>query len=55
MAIVLKHALAQSLQTFEKAVVLALVLRDISEWDGRILKQREQQIRQAAGILHHRT
>ncbi len=43
--------LAQSIQTFEKTIAEALVFSKIQEWDGRILKQREQQIRQAALIL----
>jgi len=43
--------LAQSQKTFEGTVALALELGDVSEWDGRILKEREQQIRQAALIL----
>ena len=43
--------LAQSLQTFEKTVVKALALDDVQEWDGRTVKQKEQQIRQAALIL----
>lgn len=43
--------LAQSLQTFEKTVVKALALGDVREWDGRTVKQKEQQIRQAALIL----
>lgn len=43
--------LAQSLKTFEETIAKALALSDIREWDGRTLKQREQQIRQAALIL----
>ncbi len=43
--------LAQSQKTFEQTVALALELGDVSKWDGRILKEREQQIRQAALIL----
>lgn len=43
--------LAQSLQNFEKTIAEALALGDIQEWDGRTLKQREEQIRQAALIL----
>ena len=43
--------LAQSQKTFEQTVALALELGDVSKWDGRILEEREQQIRQAALIL----
>jgi len=43
--------LAQSVQTFQESVAKALVLTNVSEWDGRILKQRVGQIRQAALIL----
>lgn len=43
--------LAQSLQTFEKTIAEALGLGDVLNWDGRTLKQREEQIRQAALIL----
>lgn len=43
--------LAQSLQAFEQTITSALVLGDVEKWDGRTLKAREQQIRQAALIL----
>jgi hypothetical protein len=43
--------LAQSQKIFEETVAKALELGDVSQWDGRILKEREQQIRQAALIL----
>jgi hypothetical protein len=43
--------LAQSFQIFEGTIAKALVLGDVSKWDGRTLKEREQQIRQAALIL----
>jgi hypothetical protein len=43
--------LAQSLQNFENDIAKALILGDYEEWDGRVLKQREQQIRLAALIL----
>lgn len=43
--------LAKSLQSFEETVTSVLALGDVSKWDGRALKQREQQIRQAALIL----
>lgn len=43
--------LAQSLQAFEETIAKALALGDVSKWDGRTLKEREQQIRQAALIL----
>ena len=43
--------LAESQKTFEETVVSALTLGDVSQWDGRELRDREQQIRQAALIL----
>lgn len=43
--------LAESLQTFQGTIAEALVFGDVSKWDGRTLKEREQQIRQAALIL----
>jgi len=43
--------LAQSLQAFEKSIASVLALGDVREWDARTLKQREQQIREAALIL----
>lgn len=43
--------LAESQKTFEETVVSALALGDVSQWDGRELRDREQQIRQAALIL----
>lgn len=43
--------LAQSLQTFQQTVDKIMVLGDVQAWDGRTLKQREQQIREAALIL----
>lgn len=45
---------AQSLQNFEKTIAEALALGDIQEWDGRTLKQREEQIR-AGSINSGRT
>lgn len=42
---------AKSLQTFEETIASALALGNVSQWDGRTLKQREQEIRQAALIL----
>ncbi|HEY9783266.1 MAG TPA: ISLre2 family transposase [Leptolyngbyaceae cyanobacterium] len=43
--------LAQSLQHFQQSVAQVMELGDVSQWDGTILKAREQQIRQAALIL----
>ena len=43
--------LAASLQTFQGTIAEVLVFGDVSKWDGRTLKEREQQIRQAALIL----
>lgn len=43
--------LAQSLQHFQQTVAEVMALGDVSQWDGTILKAREQQIRQAALIL----
>ena len=43
--------LAKSLNTFEESITQALVLTDVSTWDGRIIKDREQKIRHAALIL----
>lgn len=43
--------LAQSQKTFEETVASVLALGDVSQWDGRELREREQQIRQAALIL----
>jgi len=43
--------LTQALQIFQEAIALAMALGDVSQWDGRTLKQREQLIRQAALIL----
>lgn len=43
--------LAQSLKDFEQTIAEALVLGDVSSWDGRTLKHREQEIRLSALIL----
>jgi len=43
--------LAQSLQTFEQTIVTALAIDDVGNWDGRTLRDREQEIRQSALIL----
>jgi hypothetical protein len=43
--------LAKSLKTFEESITLALVLENVSQWDGRTIRDREQKIRQAALIL----
>lgn len=43
--------LAQSLQHFQQTVAEVMTLGDVSKWDGRELREREQQIRQAALML----
>lgn len=41
---------AKSLRTFEESVTQALALTDVSQWDGRTFRDREQKIRQATLI-----
>ncbi len=43
--------LAKSLKDFEVQVTKLLELTNISEWDGKVFKEREQKIRDAAIIL----
>ena len=43
--------LTKSLSDFQAQVTKLLELTDVKEWDGRIIKSREQQIRDAALIL----
>lgn len=43
--------LNKSLENFVAAITAALELTNVAEWDGRILKQREEKIREAALIL----
>jgi len=43
--------LTKSLSDFQENVTKLLELTDVKEWDGRIIKSREQQIREAALIL----
>ncbi|WP_341531532.1 hypothetical protein WKK05_36220 (plasmid) [Nostoc sp. UHCC 0302] len=43
--------LAQSLKNFSQTIAEAMSLSDLSQWDGRTLREREQKIRQAALIL----
>lgn len=43
--------LNKSLSNFEAAVAPALSLTNVAEWDGRSIKQREEQIRSSALIL----
>ena len=43
--------LTKSLSDFQETVTKLLELTDIKEWDGRIIKSREQQMRDAALIL----
>ena len=43
--------LTKSLSDFQENVTKLLELTDVKEWDGRIIKFREQQIREAALIL----
>lgn len=39
--------LTQSLETFKQTIIKELSLSDISQWDGRTFREREQKIRQA--------
>jgi hypothetical protein len=43
--------LTKSLSDFQKTVMKLIELTDVKEWDGRIIKAREQQIREVALIL----
>ncbi len=43
--------LTKSLKDFEVQVTKLLELTNISEWDGRIFKDKEQKIRDAALVL----
>lgn len=43
--------LTQSLKSFECEIALEMSLSDVSQWDGRNIREREQKIRQAALIL----
>ena len=43
--------LTKSLSDFQAQVTKLLELTDVKEWDGRVIKFREQQIRDAALIL----
>lgn len=43
--------LSQALQNFQQTITSAMALEDVANWDGRTLKQREQEIRQAGLIL----
>lgn len=43
--------LTQSLKSFESEIALEMSLSDVSQWDGRNIREREQKIRQAALIL----
>ncbi len=43
--------LTLGLSDFQETVTKLLELTDVKEWDGRIIKFREQEIREAALIL----
>ena len=43
--------LTKSLSDFQDVVTKLLELNNVSEWDGRILKEREEKIREAALTL----
>jgi len=43
--------IAKSLKDFESQVTKLLELTNVKEWDGRIFKEREEKIRNAAIIL----
>ena len=43
--------LTKSLSDFQETVMKLLELTDVKEWDGQIIKFREQRIREAALIL----
>ena len=48
---IVSNSLAEALQNFQRAVAPLLKLGKISEWNGTILKKREEKIREAALIL----
>ncbi len=48
---ILSNSLPEALQDFQLALAPLLKLGEISEWNGKILKQREEEIREAALIL----
>lgn len=43
--------LTQSLKSFEREIAAEMSLSEVSGWDGRTIREREQKIRQAALIL----
>jgi hypothetical protein len=43
--------LSKSLEHFQEKVTKLLELRNISEWDGRVFREREQEIREISLIL----
>lgn len=43
--------LTQSLETFREKIIKELSLENISQWDGRNIREREQKIRQAGLVL----
>ncbi len=42
--------LSKSLENFQEQVTKLLELKNISEWDGRVFREREQKIREFALI-----
>lgn len=43
--------LSKSLENFQEQVTKLLELKNISEWDGRVFREREQKIREFALIM----
>ena len=48
---IVSNSLAEALQDFQLDLAPLLKLGEISEWNGKILKQREEKIREAALTL----
>lgn len=48
---ILSNSLPEALQDFQIALAPLLKLGELSEWNGKILKQRESEIREAALVL----
>ncbi len=46
-----KLDLTQSLETFKGIITKELLLSDVSQWDARTVREREQKIRQAGLVL----
>ncbi len=48
---IVSNSLAEALQDFQRDLAPLLKLGEISEWNGKSLKQREEKIREAALVL----